>query len=95
MSALFKATIKTSEQHEHAVIVTAQQTTNTIDGNPRFKVQVWIDREATAGVGNLWTPKIKGYRRTKDDAYIVESYHIKEDINHFLRAFQDSVIYKE
>lgn len=89
-SNLFKRTLKTSENHSQNVIITTQQINADVNGNPRHKVQVWVDRENNES--NLWTPFVRGYRlRNNDDSYTVQSWNIKEDIEHFISAFEQSI----
>lgn len=88
-SNLFKRTIKTSESHSQAVIITTQQIDADVNGNPRHKIQVWVDREENGS--NLWTPFVKCYRLLKDDSYTIQSYNIKMDIEYFIMAFESSI----
>lgn len=89
MSTLKKYTVYTSDTHFQSVIVTAQRYTNDKWGNPRYKVQVWVDR-LTHG-GNLWCPPVQGYKFTKSDFYIIESYNIEHDLAVFMVHFQKAV----
>lgn len=79
--------IKTGE-FQRLITVTAVRMANDINGNPRYKVHVWTSSFG----GNLWTPVVKGFRRTKDDGYVLKSvYDVEEDVDKFIETFQDSV----
>lgn len=88
-SLMIKKNIKTSNTHSQNVIITAQQIDNTVNGIPRYFMQVWIDR--TEGDSHLWTPTIKGIRRNSKDGYNIQSYHIQDDIQWFAEEFEKAI----
>lgn len=88
MSKLFKYEIRTSESNTVDVIVTSQRINNDINGNPYYSVQVWVDRGDN---GNLWTPKVKGYKTTKHDSYRISSHNIEYSIQCFMNEFENAV----
>lgn len=70
------------------VIATAIRINNDINGNPRAKVQVWTCSE----FASIWSPKVKGFRRSKDDTYILKScYDLEQSLNDFMRTFEESI----
>jgi hypothetical protein len=77
------------------VLVTAVRMNLDINGNPRFKVQVWSclkEDNKTIVHGNIWSPTIKGYRRSKDDTYILKCcFNLEEDLNAFMKLFEETV----
>lgn len=87
MSKLFNYTIEV-ESREVDVTITAQRIQNDINGNPRHSLQVWIVREDG---GNLWSPKVKGYRLTKNECYIIQSYNLDSDVNTFIDEFEKTI----
>lgn len=98
MSTLFKSSIQSSKEHTVQVIVTTQRKGYTANGIPRHTIQVWMDRCParseilnTESAGKLWSPIIKGYRKNKQDQYIITSYNIEQDIEHFLAAFEMAI----
>lgn len=96
MSLCIQATVKTSETHSHTVMVTAIRINNDINGNPRYHAQVWAIHPDRNNEGNIWAPIVKGYRKTKDDQYILNSvYNLKEDLYRFLESFENTVCHKE
>jgi hypothetical protein len=73
------------------VVVTSVRMANDIDGNPRYKTQVWL-QDMLSDNATLWTPKVKGFRRTKDDSYILKSvYNLEESVREFVKVFEESV----
>jgi hypothetical protein len=76
-----------SDTYLAKVTVTAVRMPNDMDGNPRYKVQVW-----SASSGTIWCPKVIGYRRSKDDTYVLKSvYDLNESLNNFMKVFEESI----
>jgi hypothetical protein len=88
----FKAyEIKTSETRKVDILVTSIRFTNDINGNSRYKTQVWIVNDDLS-TGSLWTPKVIGYKRLKDDSYMLKCVHnIDESMDSFVRTFEGSL----
>jgi hypothetical protein len=73
---------------EHLITVTAIRMDNDINGNPRHKIHIWT----TSNNGSIWSPKVKGYKRGKDDSYVlVSTFNLDESINHFLKEFERAI----
>lgn len=70
------------------VIATAIRMNNDINGNPRHKVQIWVvDQEQNKG--SIWSPIIAGYRRTKDNTYVLKSaFDLEPDLDQFMEHFE-------
>ena len=87
------ANVKTSETDYVPVLVTVQRSGNDSSGNPMYNVQVWTryDNHLGQPTGSLWTPKVKGYRLTKDRNYRIQSYNISEDVTRFMEEFEKAV----
>jgi hypothetical protein len=67
------------------ITLTAQRMSNDMDGNPRHKVHVWTNQ-------SIWSPKVKGFRRSKDDSYVLKStYNLTESMSHFVKLFEESI----
>lgn len=90
---LIYANVKTSETDYVPVLVTVQRGGNDSSGNPMYNVQVWTryDNHLGQPTGSLWTPKVKGYRLTKDRSYRIQSYNISEDVTRFMEEFEKAV----
>lgn len=85
-SLMKKFNVKTGSTFQ-PVTVTAIRMTNDINGNPRYKVQVWTDFN-----GTIWSPKVHGFRRSKDDTYVLKSvYNLEEEISNFMSVFEVSI----
>lgn len=83
--------VKTSESRKVDVLVTCIRFSNDINGNPRYKAQVWIVNDDLE-TGNLWTPKVIGFKRLKDDSYMLKSvYNIDESMDNFINTFEVSI----
>lgn len=87
------ANVKTSETDYVPVLVTVQRGGNDSSGNPMYNVQVWMRYYNHLGqsTGSLWTPKVKGYRLTKDRSYRIQSYNITDDVTRFMEEFEKAV----
>lgn len=67
------------------ITITAIRMANDINGNPRHKIHVWHNKQ-------IWSPKVKGYRRSKDDSYVLKSsFDLYESMNTFSKVFEESI----
>lgn len=70
---------------------TAIRMANDINGNPRHKVQIWLVGKDDK-MGTVWSPTIKGYRRSKDDTYVLKcSYDLEQELNAFMKHFEECI----
>lgn len=73
--------------YKHTVTMTAVRMSNDINGNPRYKVQIWSHNSSS-----IWCPTIKGFRRSKDDTYVLKSvYNLEESMDEFIKTFEESL----
>lgn len=73
------------------VILTAVRMANDINGNPRYKAQLWVKHQA--GIQHIWSPTIKGYRRSKDDTYVLKSvYNLEAEMDNFIQTLIESLM---
>jgi hypothetical protein len=93
MSKLYKGNVKTSDVHYQEVILTAQRNGNDINGNSKYKVQVWmiVKDDHNMESGTLWSPVVKGYRKNKYDEYTLVSSDLDHDVTRFIEAFEKTV----
>jgi hypothetical protein len=65
------------------ITLTAIRMTNDINGCPRHKIHVWSESKT------LWSPKVIGYRRSKDDSYVLKStYDLEESMYEFVKILR-------
>lgn len=93
-SRLFYRSIHVGGNVYKPVMVTAQRAGMDVNGNPRYKLQVWIMHQTDDGklTGYVWTPQAKGYRKTKDDCYYMVAYGLDDDdIDAFINTIQEGI----
>jgi hypothetical protein len=71
----------------HLITVTAVRTENDVNGNPQCLMQVWT----TVNSGNVWYPRVKGYRERKDDMYKVSTYSLDQAISTLVERFEHAL----
>jgi hypothetical protein len=77
--------IDCGEKDYSVITLTSRRMDNDINGNPRFKVHVWKGQ-------SIWSPTIKGYKRCKDDGYVLRGHaDLNELMQHFVQAFEVSI----
>jgi hypothetical protein len=60
---------------------------NDINGNPRYKAHIWSDYS-----DSLWSPKINGFRRCKDDGYVLKGNgNLVDLMDDFIKTFEVSI----
>jgi hypothetical protein len=67
------------------ITLTSRRMENDINGNPRYKTHVW-------NTSSIWSPTIKGYKRCKDDGYVLKGHDSLPDLMlEFVKALEVSV----
>lgn len=85
-SLMKKFAVRTGKDRIHMITITAMRMSNDINGNPRHKIHVWSNS------GTIWSPTVKGYRRSKDDSYVLKStYNLEESMEQFVKVFEESI----
>lgn len=72
---------------ELSIVVSARRMDNDINGNPRYKAHVW-----SYSSKSIWSPTIKGFKRCKDDGYVLRGHDDLPDLmKDFVLAFEVTI----
>jgi hypothetical protein len=91
-SAIKEVTLQNKYNERQTFIITIQQTDNDFNGNPQALCQIWTKRQ-DGGNGNLWYPKIKGFRHRNDRTYKTQVHGgMNNTLDVFIKIFQNSMM---